>query len=223
MKNSGQGGFLTVEQAPLPFVICVVLMGAALASCFAVASKIIVIFGMTASGGAIGYAITYIATDAISELYGKKKANQVVFAGVIAAILTMLLMVTAIRLPYADFWDNQEGFENTLGLSVRLAIATIVAYLASQFHDVWAFHMWREKTQARHLWLRNNLSTGVSQAIDTIIFITIAFWGIFPLRQLLFLVLGKYLIKLGIAILDTPVIYLVVAVVRRTYAVRAIE
>ena len=77
--------------------------------------------------------------------------------------------------------------------------------------------MWREKTKGKHLWLRNNLSTIVSQAIDTILFIGVAFWGTFPLKQLLTVMFGQYLIKLCIAILDTPVVYLVVGIVRKTY------
>jgi len=82
----------------------------------------------------------------------------------------------------------------------------MVAYLLSQHHDVFAFQFWKNKTKGRHLWLRNNLSTMVSQAIDTVIFITIAFYGVMDIVPLL---IGQYVIKLIIGVLDTPFIYFV--------------
>ena len=210
----GESEFVTVSEQPMPFILMTFLMGVTLASCFAVASKIIAFLGITFSGGAIGYAFTFLFTDCISELYGKKRANQVVFAGLFGSVLAMAIMVLAIKMPYASFWDNQEGFENTLGLSVRLTFATLVAYSASQFHDVWAFHMWRRRTRGRHLWLRNILSTAVSQAIDTALFVAVAFIGIFSIEEVSLVMFGQYVIKLGIAVLDTPLVYLVVGVVR---------
>jgi hypothetical protein len=91
----------------------------------------------------------------------------------------------------------------------------MVAYLCSQFHDVWAFHKWREMTKGRYLWLRNNASTAVSQAIDTSLFITIAFVGLYPTGILLTMLWGQYLFKLGIALCDTPFCYLLVSWLRK--------
>jgi uncharacterized integral membrane protein (TIGR00697 family) len=91
-------------------------------------------------------------------------------------------------------------------------IASLTAYLFSQYHDVWAFHFWRGVTGERFLWLRNNASTIVSQLLDSVVFITVAFYGVMPLMPL---ILGQWVVKVGIAVLDTPLVYLVVHLVRR--------
>ena len=203
--------YLTLEEAPLPFIFLTVLLGAALSAAIALGGKIVSVFGFTPAATVIAYSLTFICTDCISELYGKRAANKAVLAGLFAQITAMVLYVSAIHMPSASFWNNQEAFESVLGGSIRITIGSLVAYLASQFHDVWAFHFWRNRTHARHLWLRNNLSTMTSQLIDTVIFITIAFLGVFPVLPV---ILGQYVVKLGIAILDTPVVYLVVRSVR---------
>ena len=84
----------------------------------------------------------------------------------------------------------------------------MIAYAISQFHDVWLYHHIGEKTQKRHLWLRNNLSTMVSQLIDTVIFCGIAFWGVFPTLIFIEIAVTTYLFKLAVAVMDTPFIYL---------------
>jgi uncharacterized integral membrane protein (TIGR00697 family) len=91
-------------------------------------------------------------------------------------------------------------------------IASLVAYLCSQYHDVWAFHFWRRVTNARFLWLRNNASTIVSQLLDSVVFITIAFYGRMPVVPL---ILGQWVVKVGIAVLDTPLVYLLVYLLRQ--------
>jgi uncharacterized integral membrane protein (TIGR00697 family) len=96
----------------------------------------------------------------------------------------------------------------------RIVLASMVAYLVSQHHDVFAFSFWRRKTKARFLWLRNNASTMVSQALDTGLFITIAFWGTVPNNILVNMLITQYIIKLAIAALDTPFCYLMVYFLR---------
>jgi hypothetical protein len=91
-------------------------------------------------------------------------------------------------------------------------VASLTAYLFSQYHDVWAFHFWKRVTTERFLWLRNNASTIVSQLLDSVVFITIAFYGSLPVMPLIF---GQWVVKVGIALLDTPFVYLLVYVVRR--------
>ena len=91
----------------------------------------------------------------------------------------------------------------------------MVAYLISQNFDVFAFHFWREKTDGRHLWFRNNASTMMSQGIDTALFITIAFAGTVPGNVLATMLIGQYLVKVCLAALDTPVVYALIAAIRR--------
>jgi len=151
-----------------------------------------------------------IYVHTIGEIWGKTYAKQLVLAGFITLGVVFLLMWLAIILPSASFWKEEEAFKSVLGMkegAMRITIASLFAYIVSQYHDVWAFHFWKKVTRGRCLWLRNNASTFVSQGIDTFIFIFIAFYGVFPILPL---ILGQYLVKISIALLDTPVVYALV-------------
>ena len=159
--------------------------------------------------------MTFTMTDTIGEVWGKKYAQQVVIAGLLTLIVALLLIYLAVILPAAPFWEEEEAFQRILGMkqgALRIIVASIVAYSISQYHDVWAFHFWKKVTNERHLWLRNNASTLVSQAIDTSLFITLAFYGVVPILPL---ILGQYFIKVCVALLDTPIVYLLVHFVRK--------
>ncbi len=165
-----------------------------------------VIFGpFVVPAAVLIYAATFLMTDVITEIWGKREAQLAIIGGFLANIFLVLGVYLTIKWPGARFWQAQQALESILGLTPRIVFASMVAYLISQTHDVLAFHFWKRKTRGRHLWLRNNLSTAVSQLIDTGIFITIAFYGILPLVPL---IIGQYLIKLIIALCDTPFCYL---------------
>ena len=132
--------------------------------------------------------------------------------GFITLVLSFLLTSASIVWPPASFWPHQQAYQTILGSSARIMVASLTAYLFSQYHDVWAFHFWKRVTTERFLWLRNNASTIVSQLLDSVVFITIAFYGSLPVIPLIF---GQWVIKVGIALLDTPLVYLLVYVVRR--------
>ena len=194
------------------FILLVAIFVGTLVISSVLASKIITIFGLFVPAGVLAYCITFVATDVISEIWGKERAGRVVFSGFITLLVTLVLVRLALRWGAAPFWRGQEAFSTVLGSTSRIIVASLVAYLASQYHDVWAFHIWRKVTRERHLWLRNTASTVVSQFIDTLIFITIAFYGTMPVFPL---IKGQYLIKVLIALLDTPFVYLVVILIRR--------
>jgi uncharacterized integral membrane protein (TIGR00697 family) len=174
--------------------------------------------------GVVPYAVTFTATDIISEIYGRHYSERVVRAGFITQLLILFYAWTAIAFPQAPFMGEAGKVFNTLIASPpNVVVASLTAYLVSQHHDVWAFHYWRSKTGGRWLWLRNNASTLVSQAIDTTIFITLAF-GVLPpylggtsvpWRMIPNTILGQYLIKALIALLDTPFVYLSVYILRK--------
>ena len=173
------------------------------------AAKLISIFGFTIDAGIIAYPLTFLFTDVISEVWGKGTSRSVVWVGFFANILLMLLIWIGGILPPSPVWGNQELYQAVLGAVPRIVVASMAAYLISQHHDVFAFHFWRTKTRGRWLWMRNNLSTGVSQAIDTVVFGAIAFYGVVPLNVLVGeIILAQYVIKLSIALLDTPICYL---------------
>lgn len=173
-----------------------------------IAGKIIMVGGVVAPAAVLCYSLTFAATDTIAELWGREKTRFVVNIGFVVTILSALFIRLAIAAPAAPFWDQQDMFAQVLGTNLRIVLASLTAYLISQHHDIWAFSFWKQKTGGRHLWLRNNLSTVVSQLLDTVIFIALAFYGTGV--PLLSMIAGQYVFKLLIALLDTPIVYLLV-------------
>jgi len=171
-----------------------------------VVNKIIQIGPFTATAGLVVYSVTFLLTDTISEFWGKKQATKAIWVGFLALVMLVFVAQMSIMLPGASFWQGQEAFENVLGNTWRICIASFVAYLISQKHDIWAYHFWRKKTKGRHLWFRNNASTWVSQVIDTSIFAVIAFWGIAPVWDMIW---GVVILKIGVAVIDTPFLYFI--------------
>lgn len=174
------------------------------------AVKLISIGGWVVPAGVIAYPLTFLFTDVITELYGRRTASRVVWLGFGANILMVILVYSGKFLTPAPFWGDQPAYEAILGMVPRIVLASMVAYLISQHHDIFASNFWRQKTKARFLWLRNNASTMVSQALDTGLFITVAFWGMVPDSVLVNMLVTQYVIKLAIAALDTPFCYLMV-------------
>ena len=171
-----------------------------------VASKVVSLWGLVIPAAIVGYPISFLMTDVIGEIWGKKEASRTVKLGLICQLLSLTLIGLAIVLPVAPFADNQAEFQSIMGQSFRVVAASLAAYMLAQFNDVYIFHKLKEKTGSRHKWLRNNLSTMASQLIDTAIFITIAFYGTVP--NIWVMIASQYLIKFIYAALDTPFFYL---------------
>jgi hypothetical protein len=171
-----------------------------------VASKIVMIGPFAVSAGLVAYSVTFLMTDAISEFWSKRESQKAVVAGFIGLVMMVLVTQLSLRLAPADFWTGQEAFASVFANTWRVALASFIAYVIAQYHDVWAYHFWMEKTGRKHLWIRNNASTWVSQIIDTFIFTTIAFYGIFPVMTI---ITGEIILKIMIAIFDTPFLYFI--------------
>lgn len=170
------------------------------------------LFGLTATLGNIVYASSFLVTDILSENYGRKEAKRAVWIGFFSLISMTIVMKLAIWFQPADDAFAQKTYEslsNIFSFMPRIVIASMLAYLASQRHDVWAYHFWRKRFKGRkHIWIRNNLSTMTSQLIDSVIFTSIAFIGVYPVPVLLEIVFTTYLLKWIVAAADTPFIYL---------------
>lgn len=180
-----------------------------------IAVKLVAIGSWVLPVAIIAYPFTFMVTDTISEVYGRKTASHVVWLGFAMSLLMTLLVYVGKVIPPADFWGGQDAYSAILGAVPRIVLGSMVAYVVSQHHDVLAFHLWRRATSGRFLWLRNNASTLVSQAVDTLLFITIAFAGTVPNSVLWNMVGTQYVVKLIIALLDTPLVYGLVGIVRR--------
>lgn len=171
------------------------------------------------SVGILPYPITFLITDILSEIYGKKKANQVVIAGIFASFFSMLIILIADVAPAIESSPiENETFSRVFGLSPLAVLASMLAYLAAQFIDIRVFHFWKKKTNGKHLWLRNNFSTFTSQFIDTftVLFFLCSF-KILPWEIFGGLLISGFLFKIIIAALDTPILYLLVYMFRKKF------
>lgn len=172
------------------------------------AVKPVAIFGTVVPAAVITYAITFAITDTVNEIWGAKRSAQLVSAGFVVSIVVAVFIRIAIWMPAADGWEGIQAFADMLGGNIRIVIASMIAYLVSQFHDVWAFSYWRKVTSGKHLWLRNNASTIVSQFIDSTLFITVAFYGVWGGMDIILpAIIGQFTVKIVIALVDTPFVY----------------
>lgn len=174
-------------------------------------SKVTVILGIPVSVGIFAYPLTFLMTDIVEEVHGKKKTRIFIYAGFVALLLTLFLVYVAKIMPPAGFYENNDAYTTIFTNSIRIIIASLVAFILAQFHDIWAFNFWKKKTKNKFLWLRNNLSTIMSQFIDTTLFIFIGFFAVTPaynVPTMFSMIIPYWLLKVAFAILDTPLVYL---------------
>jgi len=184
------------------------LIGASVIICNIQVLVIVKLFGFVATLGNIVYASVFLSTDILSECYGKKEARRGVWIGFFTLFWAMVAMQFAIRFLPDTADQMMPHLKAIFSMLPRVAIASLIAYLFSQHHDIWAFHFLKSRTSGRYLWLRNNLSTAVSQLIDSLAFTLIAFLGVFGTSELIQIVVTTYIFKLVVAIVDTPFIYI---------------
>lgn len=211
LKCNDYKGYL-MPRALLPLLFLSTFYGSLLVVTNAIGAKLIEVGPFVASATVFVYAFSFLITDVVSEVYGKKAASMFVWYGFATVIIAVILFQLALWAPSASFFESQKSYEDVFSSSWRVLLGGLTAYIVSQIYDVWIFHKVKKATKGKHLWLRNNVSTIGSQFIDTLIFITIAFYGTVP--NIMELIIGQYVIKLIIAILDTPLIYMAVAFLR---------
>lgn len=177
------------------------------------------------SVGILPYPITFLITDIISEIYGKKKAVQVVITGIFASFFSIILLLVADALPAIENSPiNDNIFKQVFSMTPLAVIASMLAYLTAQLVDIKIFHFWKNLTKGKLLWLRNNFSTFSSQFIDSSLVIGLLclfniiswdlFWG---------LVLSAIIFKIIIAIIDTPILYFFVWLLRKKFNLKINE
>ena len=186
-----------------------------------IAGKIITIGGWEMSAGIIAYPLTFLITDTISEVYGRRATTRVVWFGFGCSLLMIALIYIGGLLPASANWGLQQSYIDIFGNTPRIVAASMIAYLVAQNHDVFAFHFWRRKTNGRHLWFRNNASTAVSQLIDTALFTGIAFGGVYGVGVVVGIFVAEYIVKIAASVIDTPLVYALVGLVRRFDGKRA--
>jgi queuosine precursor transporter len=172
-------------------------------------------------GGAFLFPLVYIAGDILSEVYGFKAARKAILIGFAMSALAALTFFVVQISPPAEAWGNQEAFEAVLGFVPRIVLASIAGYLVGQLLNAWVLVKIKERTQEKALWLRLLGSTAVGEFADTIVFCTIAFYGVITGEEFLIYVAFGFAYKTLVEVVLLPVSYAVIGWVKRrepTYA-----
>lgn len=210
------------------YIILAGIFIASLVTCNLIANKFVTVdLGFKVfivSAGILPYPLTFLVTDLISELYGQRKANLVVFSGFIASMFVLLFLWLGGQfdaIPSSIVGDDTYNmvFQNAW----RIIAASMVAYLFAQFIDVKIFHFWKKLTNGKHLWLRNNGSTVASQLVDTTLVICILFVGVWESNQILSAIVDGWLFKMLMAFIDTPIIYGIIHLLKGKIDIAKVE
>jgi queuosine precursor transporter len=174
------------------------------------------------SVGILPYPITFLITDLISEIYGQKRANEVVVAGIFASFFSIGILLVASAAPAIPSSPiDDTTFTQVFSLSPLAVLASMIAYLSAQFVDIRIYHFWKKLTQGKHLWLRNNFSTFASQIIDSAtVILLLCLFGVLPWSLFWGLTLSSIVFKILVAAIDTPFLYLFVGMFRRRFKLK---
>ena len=210
------------------YIILAGIFIASLVTCNLIANKFVTVdLGFKVfivSAGILPYPLTFLVTDLISELYGQRKANLVVFSGFIASMFVLLFLWLGSQFEaIPGSIVNDSTYNSVFQNAWRLIAASMVAYLFAQFVDVRIFHFWKKLTNGKHLWLRNNGSTVASQLVDTTLVICILFVGVWETDKILSAIRDGWLFKMLMALIDTPIIYGIIHLLKGRIDIADIE
>ncbi|HIE71049.1 MAG TPA: VUT family protein [Planctomycetes bacterium] len=209
-------GLATGKERPTDFLFLLLaaMFLSSLVTCNLIAGKLLIVdlgfYEFRLSAGALPYPLTFLVTDLLSELYGRRRATKVVWAGFVASLfaLSALWLGEQFHAYEGSPGFSDETYREVFGLAPRAIAASMTAYLVAQFIDVRMFHYWKTLTKGRHLWLRNNASTIVSQLLDSVLVIVVLFWGKMTGSEMTTIILDLWLFKALVALADTPLFYL---------------
>ena len=178
-----------------------------------IAVKLVEISGQVFPAGLVVFPLAYILGDVLTEVYGFRAARAVIWLGFACNLLAIAAIQAAIHLPAAGFWPNQDAYENTLGTTWRIFLASLAAYLVGELANATVLARMKVATRGRWLWSRTIGSTIVGEGLDSLIFVTLAFAG--TGASLANPIVTTWLIKVGYEILATPLTYAVVNYLKR--------
>ncbi|HKK39112.1 MAG TPA: queuosine precursor transporter [Cryomorphaceae bacterium] len=197
----------------------------ALVTCNLIANKFVTVdLGFkvfTISAGVLPYPITFLLTDILSEIYGRKKTNAVVYTGFFASLFVLFMLFLGSLFPSIEDSPVSDEYYNTVFQnSWRVILASMVAYLTAQLVDVRLFHFWKNLTKGKKLWLRNNASTILSQLVDTTLVVLVLFVGVLPFERIGDFIFDGWFFKVLVALVDTIFIYLFIWLIRRRFELK---
>jgi queuosine precursor transporter len=168
-------------------------------------TKIFLLVGFAFPAGIITYPISFLAADALTEVYGYRVTRQIIWSGFAALLLMVATAIMTIHLPPASFWQLQSSFEAILAQVPRIVLASILAYWTGEFCNSYVLARSKVRTEGRGMWLRFILSTIVGEAVDTVVFMTVAFVGVYPRSQMLTLLISSWVFKVLWEIMALPI------------------
>lgn len=177
--------------------------------------KILTLWKFTFDGGTLLFPLSYIFGDVLTEVYGYQRSRRVIWTGFFGAALMSLVLYVVQVLPPAADWANQKAYESLLGFVPRIVLGSLVAYFAGEFSNSYILSKMKIKTKGKYLWTRTIGSTLVGEGIDTLIFCTVAFYGLLPDKLLIAVIVSNYIFKCGVEIVFTPVTYLIVGFLKK--------
>lgn len=191
------------------YVTCLLLSNLVAGKMWAVTSNI------TLPAAVILFPITYIFGDIFTEVYGFKNARIIIWLGFVCSFFAVGVYMITIGLPHPDFWTNQEAYATVLGTTPRVAAASFIGYLFGEFSNSMVLSKLKVMTGGKKLWVRTILSTLVGEGFDSVIFVTVSFWGTMENATLIQMIIFQYLFKVCYEIVFTPVTYAIVNWIKR--------
>jgi uncharacterized integral membrane protein (TIGR00697 family) len=193
------------------FVTCAALFVTCLLTANTIAAKLIVVAGVVLTAGIVIFPVSYVIGDVLTEVWGFRAARRVIWLGFACNVVMVAAIWVAGEIPQAPFGASQLAYDEVLGQTPRILAASFAAYLVGELTNAFVLAKLKIATQGRHLWLRTIGSTVVGQAIDSAVFVTLAFAGTMPRSAVAGLVIGQWLVKVAYEAAGTPLVYPVVA------------
>jgi hypothetical protein len=221
--NRGIGGKGSAEAISRWFVLVAALFITCLITANIIAVKLIQGFGLLLPAAIIIFPVSYILGDVLTEVYGYHQARRVIWLGFLCNLIAVVAIEVARALPPAPFWQGQDAFVRVLGYAPRILVASFLAYLVGEFVNAFVLAKMKIATHGRWLWTRTIGSTLVGQALDSAVFITLAFAGTIPAAALASAIVTQWLVKSGYEALATPLTYLTVGFLKRAEGIDAYD
>lgn len=178
-------------------------------------TKIVALWKFTFDGGTLIFPLSYIFGDVLTEVYGYRRARKVIWVGFFSAMLMSIILMIVVALKPASDWPYQEAYKNIIGLTPRIVVASLIAFLAGGFSNSYILAKIKVWLKGRFLWIRTISSTLFGQGVDTLLFVLIAFYGVLPTSLLIAVIISNYIFKCGVEILFTPLTYKIVGFLKK--------
>ena len=203
------------NKVSVPFMLLGILFCVCLVASNLLETKVVQLWGITATAGLIVFPISYIINDCIAEVWGFKKARLIIWSGFAMNFLVIGFAQLAVMLPAAPFWEGEEGFNFVFGMAPRIAVASLTAFLVGSFLNAYVMSKMKVASNGKHFSLRALLSTLVGESADSLIFFPIAFGGLIPVNELLIMVATQAVLKSLYEVIILPVTIYVVKYIKK--------